>query len=141
MEEWNKAQILFHLWQGVCFNCSSYWAEWVRKTLLLRHNFWTTHVPNDASWIWRKVLNLRELAARFIQYKVRNDLYIRLWQDPWLENHPLLDILSIPLCLILDSLLIPLSLQCQSFHNLGCHTLYWIICQLVQNGLAQYEGS
>lgn len=89
VEEWNKAQIIYHLWQVVSFISTSFWAEWVRKTMLLKHNFWTTSVPYDASCIWRKVLNLWQLVAHFIEYKVGNGLGIKLWQDPWLENQPL----------------------------------------------------
>lgn len=87
--ELNSSQILFILWQIISFNSSSFWAEWVRKTVLLKHNFWTTCIPSDASWIWKKVLNLRTMAARFISYKVGNGCLINLWHDPWLGGQPL----------------------------------------------------
>lgn len=50
LEDWNKAQILFHLCKIVGM-AKSLWATWVRDTALKRNYFWVMEAPTDCSWI------------------------------------------------------------------------------------------
>lgn len=83
--EWNTALILMHLW-SVCTGKQSLWANWVRLSVLKGKNFWGVPIPTDCSWIWRKILTLRELARCHIKFKIGNGRNISLWFDPWWQH-------------------------------------------------------
>ncbi|KAL8147820.1 hypothetical protein AgCh_005220 [Apium graveolens] len=67
--DWNVAQILMHLCKVVSRH-KSLWALWVHKTALKHNILWTMKIPTDCSWIWRKVLKLRDLARSFLTFKI-----------------------------------------------------------------------
>ncbi|XP_074342409.1 uncharacterized protein LOC141679953 [Apium graveolens] len=85
MQEWNKPQILGHLLK-VITNSDTLWATWVNKTALKGKNFWTTKLPTDCSWIWRKILKCRILALQFVSFRIGTGESISLWFDPWWNN-------------------------------------------------------
>ncbi|XP_074342091.1 uncharacterized protein LOC141679505 [Apium graveolens] len=85
MREWNKSQIIYHLLK-VITKSSTLWASWVNKTVLKGKKFWTTKLPSDCSWIWKKVLKFRPLAMRFVSYKIGNGSSISIWFDPWWQH-------------------------------------------------------
>ncbi|KAL8116912.1 hypothetical protein AgCh_023192 [Apium graveolens] len=61
MVDWNRAQIIGHLLKVVT-KSSSLYSTWVNATLLRNKHFWTMKIPPDSSWIWKKVLKLRNIA-------------------------------------------------------------------------------
>lgn len=65
LEDWNSALILLQLCRVVDPNSKSLWASWVRENHIKSKHFWGLKIPNDCSWIWRKVL-LRALAIKDI---------------------------------------------------------------------------
>ncbi|KAL5801025.1 hypothetical protein ACOSQ3_032657 [Xanthoceras sorbifolium] len=86
VECWNKAAISKHLW-AVCSNLrSSVWVSWVRSTMLKGKNVWEVRCRGNCSWSWRKILGLRCLVRRLMQFRVGNGEDISLWFDYW---HPL----------------------------------------------------
>ncbi|XP_063935557.1 uncharacterized protein LOC135147075 [Daucus carota subsp. sativus] len=87
-EEWNRAQILSHLW-SVVNQSGSLWSKWVVNSVLKGRNIWVIPVPTDCSWIWRKVLGLRGLAKRFVKFQLGNGMNTSLWFDPWWRNESL----------------------------------------------------
>ncbi|XP_074351981.1 uncharacterized protein LOC141691138 [Apium graveolens] len=96
MCEWNKAQIICHLLKIVT-NSTTLWASWVNKTVLKGKHFWTTKIPSDCSWIWRKVLKLRPLTMQFVSFRIGNGESISLWFDPWWQNTCLASTMSSPI--------------------------------------------
>jgi hypothetical protein len=48
-------------------------------------SFWQVSIPQNASWCWRKIIKLRDIARGFIRYKVGDGRKIFLWYDNW---HP-----------------------------------------------------
>lgn len=46
-------------------------------------------IPIDCSWIWRKVLKLRDITLPHISYNIGDGADINLLHDPWLHHHPL----------------------------------------------------
>ena len=92
VECWNKAAISKHLW-AVCSNLrSSVWVSWVRSTLLKGKNVWEVRCPGDCSWSWRKILGLRCLVRRLMQFRVGNGEDISLWFDYWHPLGPLVEV-------------------------------------------------
>lgn len=89
LEDWNKALILLQLWRVVNPNSQFLWASWVRDNHLNSKHFWVLKTPNDCSWIWRKVLQLRSLAIKYIHFHIGNGESTSLWFDLWLNTNPL----------------------------------------------------
>lgn len=68
---WNVAQILLHLCK-VIGKHNFIWSLWVHSTTLKKHCFWTMDIPTDCTWIWKKLLQLRTLARRFLIFQHGN---------------------------------------------------------------------
>lgn len=83
--EWNKSQIICHLLK-VINHAPTLWASWVNKTILKRKHFWIIPIPTDCSWIWKKLLRLRDLALHFISYSIGDGNTISLWFEPWCNS-------------------------------------------------------
>ena len=89
LTDWNKSLILMHLWHVINPLSPSLWAKWVHKTLLKSKSFWAIPIPPDCSWIWRKVLQCRDIARRHISFDIGNGANTSLWFDPWIGQSPL----------------------------------------------------
>jgi hypothetical protein len=61
----------------------SYW--------LKGRSLWNISIPKVCSWSWKKLLNLRETAKKFISFKVGEGTSISLWFDLWHPAGRLLD--------------------------------------------------
>lgn len=96
LEEWNKALILLHLWRVVNSSICSIWAFWIRSNIKSKQ-FWCMPIPSECSWIWRKVLQLRPIAAKHIRFRIGNGKITSLWFDPWLSDLPLASSIHSPL--------------------------------------------
>lgn len=60
--------------------------------MLQQSSFWDVRDDNKGSWIWRKLLKLRQLAYPFIRIEVMNGEKAFSWFDDWLEMGKLFDI-------------------------------------------------
>lgn len=58
LEDWNNSLIMLQLWKLIDPNSTSLWASWVKHTVLRSKYFWCIPIPNDCSWIWRKILKV-----------------------------------------------------------------------------------
>lgn len=67
------------------------WCQWVKSYLFKGKSFWSVKIPNDPSWVWRKILNLRPLVQPHIKYNIGDGQLTSLWFDNW---HPLGPLLS-----------------------------------------------
>lgn len=70
----------------------SLWVFWVQHCMLQHSLFWDVREDNKGSWIWRKLLLLKQLAYPFIQIVVGNGRKAFFWFDDWLEMGKLYDI-------------------------------------------------
>ncbi|XP_048617726.1 uncharacterized protein LOC125589247 [Brassica napus] len=74
-------------------NSGSLWVAWTKAYLLKTHSFWDTNGNNHAgSWIWRKLLKLRDQAAPFMKSEIGNGKGTLFWYDNWLPVGRLIDI-------------------------------------------------
>ena len=88
--DWNRANFLFHLWRILQPDNSSLWITWFKRIYLKRKAFWTMEISGKTPWCVRKILQARPLALRFIRYQLGATSNFSFWNDPWLDNKPLL---------------------------------------------------
>jgi hypothetical protein len=90
LEEWNRAATLKHIW-SLFAQSGSIWVAWVDSYWLKGRSLWNISIPKVCSWSWKKLLNLRETAKKFISFKVGEGTSISLWFDLWHPAGRLLD--------------------------------------------------
>mgnify|MGYP004709806567 CR=1 FL=1 len=56
----NKAMLIKHIWD-ITLRKDSLWIAWVHSVELKNQSFWVVPIPQDSSWFWRKLLQLRPL--------------------------------------------------------------------------------
>jgi hypothetical protein len=64
----------------------SLWVAWVEVNWLRGKSFWQISNPKVCSWSWKKLLKLRDIAKKFIRFKIGDGNRTFLWLDNW---HPL----------------------------------------------------
>lgn len=70
----------------------SLWGKWIKVYLLKKKSFWEVKDSIQVgSWMWRKLLRLREVARQFFKMKVGNGRYISFWYDQWSDKGILFD--------------------------------------------------
>ena len=84
VHDWNKAAITRHLW-NIASNSHTIWTSCINSYLLKGRSVWGIPVPNDCSWNWSKLLNLRDTVRPFIRSKVDKGEGTFLWFD---NRHP-----------------------------------------------------
>ncbi|XP_028097184.1 uncharacterized protein LOC114297036 [Camellia sinensis] len=86
LEVWNMAAIAKHIWFLFSGGEMSMWCQWVKSYLLKGRSFWKVKVPHNSSWVWRKILALRDKISPLIIHKIGRGDSTFLWYDNW---HPL----------------------------------------------------
>jgi hypothetical protein len=89
-EVWNRSFMMRHIW-NLFARSGSLWVAWVQQYLLKGRSLWNVKLPQNASWCWRKILNLRGLARDILKVEVGNGKSIHLWLDNWHPLGPLFD--------------------------------------------------
>jgi len=88
LRENNIASMLKHIW--ILFSDKeSLWCKWIHSTFLKRKNFWVVPCPTHCSWVWRKILNLREHFQQYFKWNIGNGRSVSFWFDLWHPNGPL----------------------------------------------------
>lgn len=85
MEVWNKAAVSKHVWFLISGGEQSMWCQWVKSYLLKGNCFWGVKTPSNPSWVWRKLLSLRERIYPLVKWVVGHGNKVFLWHDNW---HP-----------------------------------------------------
>lgn len=70
----------------------SLWVSWTRYTLMRNGSFWSTPASSIGSWVWRKLLKLRDEVKPFIQAKVNDGNSVSFWFDRWLPIGRIIEI-------------------------------------------------
>lgn len=81
IEIWNKAAIAKHVWFLFLGGEKSMWCQWVKSYLIKGRCFWKIKIPNDPSWVWRKILSLRPIIYPLIRHRIGDDQDTFLWYD------------------------------------------------------------
>ena len=71
---------------------TSLWVSWVTHYLLRYNSFWDVRGEQNGSWIWRKLLKLRDLAYGFTRVHIRDGRTTSFWFDNWLGIGKLINI-------------------------------------------------
>ncbi|GKV49366.1 hypothetical protein SLEP1_g56121 [Rubroshorea leprosula] len=90
LTHWNVTCIMRFIWM-LFTKAGSIWVAWVHEYLLKGCSFWSIRVPSDASWGWRKLLNLRQQARKLIKHIPGDGKDIYLWHDNWHPSGPLVE--------------------------------------------------
>ena len=64
----------------------SLWGKWVKQTLLRGVSFWDVKEGSTGSWVWKKLLQLRPVAQRFLKMDIHDGKLVKFWTDIW---HPI----------------------------------------------------
>ncbi|XP_048605009.1 uncharacterized protein LOC106417088 [Brassica napus] len=73
----------------------SLWSKWIKVNLMKKKSFWEVNQKNqNGSWMWRKLLKIREIAKGFYRTEVGNGRHTSFWFDCWNENGVLYDLLG-----------------------------------------------
>ena len=65
---WNQACILQNIW-AIISKSGSLWIAWIETYVLKGRSIWEVSNTQTSSWNWKKLLQLRNLASRFIEVK------------------------------------------------------------------------
>ncbi|CAA7052246.1 unnamed protein product [Microthlaspi erraticum] len=80
---WNNASALKLIWM-LFFRAGSIWVAWIRRRYLSNASFWALNDKNYSySWMFRKILKLRQKAIQFLRIKIGNGDSTFFWWDPW----------------------------------------------------------
>lgn len=90
MGEWNKASILYQFWRLIHYHNPSLWLKWIHGNFLIDKSIWTMKVPYNASWCFKKMLNLRYLVMQHVSFEIGPQSQVLFWHDPWFNHKPLL---------------------------------------------------
>ncbi|XP_019056486.1 PREDICTED: uncharacterized protein LOC109116115 [Tarenaya hassleriana] len=90
LEELNKVFRLKMVWRVFKY-ASSLWVAWLKRNVLKRGSFWDTVPTARHSWNVRKLLNMKDLAGKFIRCRIGNGNMASFWFDNWTDLGPLLD--------------------------------------------------
>ena len=79
---WNQVQCLKFIWILLSSD-TSLWADWHRSIHLSTRSFWTLSPAQSDSWVWKRLLKLRPLAAQFCFSVLGNGKKTSFWYDTW----------------------------------------------------------
>jgi len=76
-------------------NQDSMWVRIMRKKYLAHQDFFNAQIKQGDSMAWRSIIKSKELIRQGIIWTVGDGRDILFWQDNWIENRSLLELLSI----------------------------------------------
>lgn len=68
----------------------SLWVAWIKAHYLRDNIFWTRDFSRGASWIWRRLINLRVLARQHLVCNIVSGQQALFWHDNWTSSGPLI---------------------------------------------------
>lgn len=73
----------------------SLWGKWIKKYLLKKRSFWEVKINSQmGSWMWRKMLKLRDIAKTFYRMEIGNGRHISFWFDYWSDMGVIFDLVG-----------------------------------------------
>ena len=77
---WNKACRLQSIW-AIITKSGSLWIAWIQEYVLKGKSFWDLVESSTGSWSWNKLLRLRHLVQRFVEWKNGREQWIFLGKN------------------------------------------------------------
>ncbi|KAJ9545220.1 hypothetical protein OSB04_024927 [Centaurea solstitialis] len=90
---WNRALITKHIWD-LRTKRNSLWVDWIHRHYLRNAEFWTVRSASKWSWVFRKIMSIREDVRRFLRVRIGNGRTTHAWEDTWLLDTPLSSLIS-----------------------------------------------
>ena len=63
---WNRASIIQNIW-AIFTKAGTLWIAWIKAYMLKGRSIWSISATQNNSWSWRKMLQLRPLARKFVK--------------------------------------------------------------------------
>ena len=83
LKEVNIVLCLKLIWR-LSSNRASLWVRWVHCYLIRKGSFWSVNISSVAgSWMWKKLLKVRDLAMLYHRMEVNNGRNTYFWYDDW----------------------------------------------------------
>ena len=93
LKEINLVLGLKLLWR--IFACrSSLWVKWIHCYLIRKASFWSMRNAAAGSWMWNKILKLRDYAKQYLKMDVNNGEHTSFWYDSCSQLGCLKDLLD-----------------------------------------------
>lgn len=81
--EANRVACLKLIWRVLSAR-SSLWVKWIWKYLIRKGSFWSVKEKSTlGSWMWKKLLKMRPLAAQLTRVEVNSGSATSFWFDSW----------------------------------------------------------
>lgn len=94
LKEVNKVSGLKLIWRML--TGESLWGRWIKANLSRKKSFWEVNTKMQSrSWMWRKMLKLRDVAKSFYMKEIGNGCHTSSWFDRWSDRGVLLDLLGV----------------------------------------------
>lgn len=93
----------YHTWILNCFliifgislfRKVSLWVGWIHAYRLRSHNFWDVPLTSNASFGWRKLLNMRDVVKSFVFVEIDNGICISTCFGQWDTHGPIIKFIS-----------------------------------------------
>lgn len=93
LKEVNKVYGLKLIWR--LFDGDLLWGKWIKANLLKSKSFWEVSEKTQVgSWMWRKMLKLRDVAKSFHMKEVGNGRHTTFWYDKWCDMGVMYELLG-----------------------------------------------
>ena len=93
LETVNIALMTSHIWKLITHK-ESMCVRWIHAYKLKNRSFWDVSLISNASWGWRKLLQIRNIVRPHIWYKIGNGEKASVWFDTWEARCPLMNHVS-----------------------------------------------
>lgn len=80
----NNAYLMKQIW-SICEEKESLWLKWVHAIILKGSSLWEVESKQKNSWIWKRMLWIRDQCESFIKRVIGRGTSTSFWYDPW---HP-----------------------------------------------------
>jgi hypothetical protein len=85
MERQNRVLLSKIGWK-ILTNQNLLWVKALSSKYLHSHSFLASPIPQSASWLWKGVLNCREVVAKRACWSVANGHLLNVWASPWIPS-------------------------------------------------------
>ncbi|GJU14333.1 putative RNA-directed DNA polymerase [Tanacetum coccineum] len=93
LEVFNIALMTKHIW-NIISDQNSLWVRWIKIYKLRGRSFWEILIRADASWGWRKLLQIQDRVRPFFWSTIGNGMSTSLLFDNWCSYSPIAQLIT-----------------------------------------------